>query len=163
MNTAFYIAQEGEAFSKFPGLCHLQEKNGVILGENYRGKDSGPCRGRSWTPHYVTRMTHAHKKIHSKFLKNWYTYWTLTSVLWALTCWIFTVKPVNYCTRFLSITGNSWSINCCFDVTWRDVITRARMRDSKMALRKIDKTVWKNMENWINFFSPSSFFVFSPS
>lgn len=43
MNTAYYVAQEGEAFSKFPGLCDLMEKNGVTVGQNYRNRQA--CTG----------------------------------------------------------------------------------------------------------------------
>ena len=35
-NTAFYVADEKLAFKKYPGLCNLQEKNGVDLGNMYR-------------------------------------------------------------------------------------------------------------------------------
>ena len=43
LNTALYIAKEGNAFSKFPGLCIIQEKNGVNLGQNYRNRQA--CKG----------------------------------------------------------------------------------------------------------------------
>ena len=35
-NTAFYTANENLAFSKFKGLCDLQEMNGLDLGSQYR-------------------------------------------------------------------------------------------------------------------------------
>lgn len=35
-NTAFYVASEGLAFKKFPGLLDLQEKNGLDIGAQYR-------------------------------------------------------------------------------------------------------------------------------
>jgi len=35
-NTAFYVASEGLAFKKFPGLLDLQEKNGLDTGIQYR-------------------------------------------------------------------------------------------------------------------------------
>ena len=35
-NTAFFTANENLAFSKFKGLCDLQEKNGLDLGSQYR-------------------------------------------------------------------------------------------------------------------------------
>jgi len=35
-NTAFYIASENLAFSKFKGLCNLQEKNGLDFGSQYK-------------------------------------------------------------------------------------------------------------------------------
>lgn len=35
-NTAFYVASEGLAFKKFPGLLDLQEKNGLDIGARYR-------------------------------------------------------------------------------------------------------------------------------
>ena len=35
-NTAFYVASEGLAFKKFPGLLDLQEKNGLDIGIQYR-------------------------------------------------------------------------------------------------------------------------------
>ena len=35
-NTAFYIASENLAFSKFKGLCNLQEKNGINFGIQYK-------------------------------------------------------------------------------------------------------------------------------
>ena len=37
-NTAHYVAKEGLAFKKFTGLCDLQEKNGLNIGNNYRNK-----------------------------------------------------------------------------------------------------------------------------
>ena len=40
MNIAYYIAREGEAFSKFPDLCYLHEQNGIELGQNYRNKNA---------------------------------------------------------------------------------------------------------------------------
>ena len=41
-NTAFYIANENLAFSKFKGLCDLQEKNGLDFGSQY--KNNKACR-----------------------------------------------------------------------------------------------------------------------
>ena len=41
-NTAFYIASENLAFSKFKGLCDLQEKNGLDFGSQY--KNDKACR-----------------------------------------------------------------------------------------------------------------------
>ena len=35
-NTAHYVAKEVLAFKKFTGLCDLQEKNGLDIGNNYR-------------------------------------------------------------------------------------------------------------------------------
>ena len=35
-NTAFYIASENLAFSKFKGLCNLKEKNGLDFGSQYK-------------------------------------------------------------------------------------------------------------------------------
>ena len=35
-NTTFYVASEGLAFKKFPGLLDLQEKNGLDIGAQYR-------------------------------------------------------------------------------------------------------------------------------
>ena len=40
MNTAYYIACEGEPFTKFPRLCALQEKNGLNMGTNYLNRQS---------------------------------------------------------------------------------------------------------------------------
>ena len=37
-NTAHYVAKEGLAFKKFTGLCDLQEKNGLDIGNNYRNE-----------------------------------------------------------------------------------------------------------------------------
>ena len=37
-NTAHYVAKEGLAFKTFTGLCDLQEKNGLDIGNNYRNK-----------------------------------------------------------------------------------------------------------------------------
>ena len=37
-NTAHYVAKEGLAFKKFMGLCDLQEKNGLNIGNDYRNK-----------------------------------------------------------------------------------------------------------------------------
>ena len=42
LNTAFYIANENLAFSKFKGLCDLQEKNGLDFGSQY--KNDKACR-----------------------------------------------------------------------------------------------------------------------
>ena len=41
-NTAFYIASEDLAFSKFKGLCNLEEKNGLDFGSQY--KNDKACR-----------------------------------------------------------------------------------------------------------------------
>ena len=40
MNTAYFIASEGEPFTKYPRLCILQEKNGVNMGKNYLNRQS---------------------------------------------------------------------------------------------------------------------------
>ena len=37
-NTAHYVAKEVLAFKKFTGLCDLQEKNGLDIGNNYRNR-----------------------------------------------------------------------------------------------------------------------------
>ena len=37
-NTAHYVAKEGLAFKKFTGLCDLQEKDGLDIGNNYRNE-----------------------------------------------------------------------------------------------------------------------------
>lgn len=37
-NTGFFVAKEGLAFRKFSGLCDLQEKNGVQMGDMYRNE-----------------------------------------------------------------------------------------------------------------------------
>ena len=37
-NTAHYVAKEGLAFKKLTGLCDLQEKNGLDIGNNYRNE-----------------------------------------------------------------------------------------------------------------------------
>ena len=37
-NTAHYVAKAGLAFKKFTGLCDLQEKNGLDIGNNYRNR-----------------------------------------------------------------------------------------------------------------------------
>lgn len=34
-NSAYYIAVEGDSFTKFPKLCALQAKNGIDMGKNY--------------------------------------------------------------------------------------------------------------------------------
>ena len=39
-NTAFFTANENLAFSKFKGLCDLQEKNGLDLGSQYRNDEA---------------------------------------------------------------------------------------------------------------------------
>ena len=41
-NTAFYIASENLAFSKFKGFCDLQEKNGLDFGSQYNNNKA--CR-----------------------------------------------------------------------------------------------------------------------
>ena len=42
VNTAFYIASKNLAFSKFKGLCELQEKNGLDFRSQY--KNNKACR-----------------------------------------------------------------------------------------------------------------------
>ena len=37
-NTAHYVAKEVLAFKKLTGLCDLQEKNGLDIGNNYRNR-----------------------------------------------------------------------------------------------------------------------------
>ena len=37
-NTAHYVVKEGLALKKFTGLCDLQEKNGLDIGNNYRNR-----------------------------------------------------------------------------------------------------------------------------
>ena len=37
-NTAHYVAKEGLALKKFTGLCDLQKRNGLDVGNNYRNE-----------------------------------------------------------------------------------------------------------------------------
>ena len=40
MNTAYFVASEGEPFTKYPRLCALQEKNGLNMGTNYLNRQA---------------------------------------------------------------------------------------------------------------------------
>ena len=42
-NTAHFVAKEKIALAKFPGLCDLQEKNGINIGQHYRNAPA--CKG----------------------------------------------------------------------------------------------------------------------
>ena len=61
-NTAFYIVSENLAFSKFKGLCNLQEKNGLDFGSQY--KNDKACRD------FVENIAAVEKQLSQEEIEN---------------------------------------------------------------------------------------------